>query len=95
MAEVTSMRPQLRDSKNPIEEPEIVKYQDLVSDDNQDGVRIAEAVALSWSKTSLVAVYCWYVFAQLWNKTLLRAPEILMLTMQNLKACGCCTFAEP
>ncbi len=63
MTEVNSMRPQSRDSKNPIEEPEVIKFQDLVSDDDQDGVRIAEAVALSWSKTSLVAVYCWYVIS--------------------------------
>ncbi len=63
MTEVTSIRPQSRDSKNlPIEEPEeVTKFQQLVSDDDQDGVRIAEAVALSWSRTSLVIVYCWYV----------------------------------
>lgn len=61
MSEIHSNRPQSRDSKNPVEEPEITKFQELVSDDNQDGVRIAEAVALSWSKTSLTVVYVWYV----------------------------------
>lgn len=66
MTEVTSIRPQSRDSKNlPAEEPEeVTKFQQLVSDDDQDGVRIAEAVALSWSRTSLVIVYCWYVKTQ-------------------------------
>ncbi|KAM3429841.1 hypothetical protein NHJ13734_007990 [Beauveria thailandica] len=53
MSEIQSNRPQSRDSKNPIEEPEVTKFQELLSYDNQDGVRIAEAVALSWSKTSL------------------------------------------
>ncbi|KAK8145900.1 hypothetical protein G3M48_003848 [Beauveria asiatica] len=57
MSEIQSNRPQSRDSKNPIEEPEVTKFQELLSYDNQDGVRIAEAVALSWSKTSLTVVY--------------------------------------
>ncbi|KAM3427047.1 hypothetical protein MY4824_009669 [Beauveria thailandica] len=57
MSEIQSNRPQSRDSKNPIEEPGVTKFQELLSYDNQDGVRIAEAVALSWSKTSLTVVY--------------------------------------
>ncbi|TQV91143.1 siderophore transporter [Cordyceps javanica] len=58
MTEATINRPSSRDSKNPAEEPEITKFQQLVSDDDQDGVHITKAVTLSWSKTSLVVVYC-------------------------------------
>lgn len=61
MTEAASSRPQSRDSKNPVEEPEITKVpQETVADDAQDGVRIAEAIALSWNKKSLIVVYCWY-----------------------------------
>lgn len=28
----------------------------------QDGVKIAEAMTLSWSKSSLIVVYVWYAF---------------------------------
>jgi hypothetical protein len=35
---------------------------EAIPDDNaQDGVRIAEAMTLSWSKSSLIIVYIWWV----------------------------------
>lgn len=42
------------------ERPEAVPDQNA-----QDGVRIAEAMTLSWSKTSLIVVYIWYRFVSL------------------------------
>lgn len=43
--------------------------EELPTGDAQDGVKAIEAITLSWSKGSLVAVYVWYVVAACCRKT--------------------------
>lgn len=61
-----------------------------LEEDAQDGVRVMEAMTLSWSKTSLALVYFWYVESRIYNDLL-----SLRFTLIQKLACGCSTLPEP